>query len=368
MARKLKSDKLLFLATLLLVLASVVMVYSASAVIALERFHRPYLFLVKQAMWSALGLALLGVVMRVDYRTWKQPALIWSALGLVGFALVAVLFMGRINGTRRWFGVGGFGIQPSELAKLAAIFFTAALLERRMHRIDEVRYSLLPIVLVVGGITALVLIEPDYGTALSIAAVAALMVFAAGLNFKYLVYSVMALVPLSIGLLLMEPYRVKRLWSFLCPECDPSGAGFQLLQSLIAVGTGGIGGAGLMAGKQKLFYLPEPQTDFILAVIGEELGLIGTTVTLLAFILITWRGLQIASQAPDRFGSFLALGLTGMFAVQAFINMSMVLGLMPTKGIPLPFVSFGGSSLLINLVGMGILLNVSQHASAVHEA
>jgi len=368
MARKLKSDKLLFLATLLLVLASVVMVYSASAVIALERFHRPYLFLVKQAMWSALGLALLGVVMRVDYRTWKQPALIWSALATVGFALVAVLFMGKINGTRRWFGVGGFGIQPSELAKLAAIFFTAALLERRMHRIDEVRYSLLPIVLVVGGITALVLIEPDYGTALSIAAVAALMVFAAGLNFKYLIYSVMALVPLSIGLLIMEPYRVKRLWSFLCPECDPSGAGFQLLQSLIAVGTGGIGGAGLMAGKQKLFYLPEPQTDFILAVIGEELGLIGTTVTLLAFILITWRGLQIASDAPDRFGSFLALGLTGMFAVQAFINMSMVLGMMPTKGIPLPFVSFGGSSLLINLIGMGILLNVSQHASAVHEA
>jgi cell division protein FtsW len=343
-------------------------VYSASAVIALVRLHRPYLFLVKQAMWSALGLALLGVVMRVDYRTWKQPVLIWSALATVGFALVAVLFMGRINGTRRWFGVGGFGIQPSELAKLAAIFFTAALLERRMHRIDEVRYSLLPIALVVGGITALVLIEPDYGTALSIAAVAGLMVFAAGLNFKYLLYSVMALVPLSVGLLMMEPYRVKRVLSFLCPECDPTGAGFQLLQSLIAVGTGGIGGAGLMAGKQKLFYLPEPQTDFILAVIGEELGLIGTTVTLIAFILITWRGLQIASNAPDRFGSFLALGLTGMFAVQAFINMSMVLGLMPTKGIPLPFVSFGGSSLLINLIGMGILLNVSQHASAVHEA
>jgi cell division protein FtsW len=231
-----------------------------------------------------------------------------------------------------------------------------------------VRYSLLPIALVVGGITALVLIEPDYGTALSIAAVAGLMVFAAGLNFKYLIYSVMALLPLSIWLLVMEPYRVKRITSFLCPECDPIGAGFQLLQSLIAVGTGGVGGVGLMAGKQKLFYLPEPQTDFILAVIGEELGLIGTTVTLIAFILITWRGLQIASRAPDRFGSFLALGLTGMFAVQAFINMSMVLGMMPTKGIPLPFVSFGGSSLLMNLVGMGILLNVSQHASAVHEA
>src|SRR4051794_9457857 len=186
MARKLKSDKLLFLATLLLVLASVVMVYSASAVVALERFHRLYLFLIKQGMWTALGLALLGIVMRVDYRTWKQPALIWSALALVGMALVLVLFMGPINNTRRWFGLGGFGVQPSELAKLAAIFFTAALLERRMHRIDEVRYSLLPIALVVGGVTPLVLIEPDYGTALSLSAVARRMVVPPGGELQYL--------------------------------------------------------------------------------------------------------------------------------------------------------------------------------------
>jgi cell division protein FtsW len=367
MARKLKSDKLLFLATLLLVLASVVMVYSASAVIAMERFHRPYLFLIKQGMWAAVGLALLGVVMRVDYRTWNQPVLIWSSLGLVGLALVVVLFMSPINGTRRWFGAGGFGVQPSELAKLAAIFFTAALLERRMHRIDEIRYSLVPIALVIGGLTALVLVEPDYGTAFSIAAVAALMVFAAGLNLKYILYSTLVIVPPALWILVSADYRVKRLTSFICPECDPTGAGFQLLQSLIAVGTGGMWGKGLMAGVQKLFYLPYPYSDFILAVIGEEIGLIGTTLTLTAFLLITWRGLQVAGRAPDRFGSFLALGLTGMVAVQAFINMSMVLGLMPTKGIPLPFVSAGGSSLLINLVGMGILLNVSQHASAVHE-
>ena len=245
MARKLKSDKLLFLATLLLVLASVVMVYSASAVIALERFHRPYLFLVKQAMWAALGLALLGVVMRVDYRTWKQPALIWSALGLVGARARGRAVQATINGTRRWFGVGGFGIQPSELAKLAAIFFTAALLERRMHRIDEVRYSLLPIVLVVGGLTALVLIEPDYGTALSIAAVAALMVFAAGLNFKYLLYSADG--PLAAVGRAAPDGAVSREAAVVVPvipECDPTGDGFQLLQSLIAVGTGGIGGRG----------------------------------------------------------------------------------------------------------------------------
>jgi cell division protein FtsW len=367
MARKLKSDKLLFLATLLLVLASIVMVYSASAVVAMERFHQPYLFLIKQVMWSALGLAMLGVVMRVDYRTWKQPLLIWSALGAVGLALVAVLFSSPINGTRRWFGVGGFGIQPSELAKLAAIFFTAALLERRMHRIDDVRYSLLPVAAVIGGITGLVLLEPDFGTAMSIMAVAALMLFAAGLNLRWVLYSALVVLPPAVFLVVSSEYRWKRVTAFMCPECDPTGAGFQLLQSLIAVGTGGVTGKGLMAGVQKLFYLPEPHTDFIYAVIGEELGLIGATLILAAFLLIAWRGVQVAGRAPDRFGALLALGLTGMVAVQAFINLSVVLGLVPTKGIPLPFVSAGGSSLLINLVGMGILLNVSQHASAVNE-
>jgi cell division protein FtsW len=368
MARKLKSDKVLFLATLLLALASIVMVYSASAAIAEERFHSPYLFLIKQSIWVGMGLAMLGLVMRVDYRAWKQPVLIWSALGTVLIALVAVLFSAPINGTRRWFGIGGFGVQPSELAKLAAIFFTAALLERRMHRIDETRYSLLPIGLVIGAVTTLVLLEPDFGTAVSIVLVAAVMVFAAGLNWKYVAYSICLLAPPTIYVLMSADYRVKRLTSFLCPECDPMGAGFQLLQSLIAIGTGGVSGKGLMAGVQKLFYLPEPHTDFIFAVIGEELGLVGTTLTLLAFLIITWRGVQVAARAPDRFGAFLALGLTGMIAVQAFINLSVVVGLMPTKGIPLPFVSAGGSSLLINLVGMGILLNVSQHASMVNEA
>jgi cell division protein FtsW len=365
MARKLKSDKLLFLATLLLVLASVVMVYSASAVIALERFHRPYLFLVKQAMWSALGLALLGVVMRVDYRTWKQPVLIWSALATVGLALVAVLFMGRINGTRRWFGVGGFGIQPSELAKLAAIFFTAALLERRMHRINDVKYALAPIGLVVLAFFALIVLEPDFGTSMSLLAIAAVMVFSAGLSYTYVVGAVLCALP-AIALLVMgTTYRRQRVLTFLDPWRDPLGAGFQIIQSLIAVGTGGVTGKGLMNGVQKLFYLPEPHTDFIYSVIAEELGLIGATAVLICFGVITWRGLRVSMRAPDGFGAFLALGLTTMVAVQAFFNISVVLGLLPTKGIPLPFVSNGGSSLLINLVGMGILLNVSQHASPI---
>ena len=256
-------------------------------------------------------------------------------------------------------------MQPSELAKLALILFTAALLERRMHRVNDVRYALLPIALVSGAMVLLVLLEPDFGTAVSMLIVVALMVFAAGLDWRYFAVAAGAAIPALAAIAIAEPYRMRRLTTFLNPEADPLNQGFQILQSLIAVGTGGVTGAGLMQGVQKLFYLPEPHTDFIYAVIGEEVGLLGTTLVLVAFIVITWRGLRVALRSPDPFASFLAMGLTAMIAVQAFINISVVLALMPTKGIPLPFVSAGGSSLLINLVGMGILLNLSQHASPV---
>jgi cell division protein FtsW len=364
MARKLKSDRVLFLATLLLVGLSVVMVYSASAVVGLERFGKPHVFLIKQGMWAALGIAILGVVMRVDYRTYREPAFIWSCLGVVAFALVAVLFSPPVNNARRWFGVAGIGVQPSELAKLAAIFFIAALLERRMHRIDDARYALAPIGLVVLGLVGLILLEPDFGTSMALALIAAVMVFAAGLNYRYIAGAALAALPAVYILAMGAPYRRRRMLAFLNPWEDPLGDGFQVIQSLIAVGTGGVWGKGLMNGVQKLFYLPEPHTDFIYSVISEELGLIGATAVLVCFCVITWRGLRVSLRAPDSFGAFLALGLTAMVAVQALVNISVVLGLMPTKGIPLPFVSFGGSSLLINLVGMGILLNVSQHASS----
>ncbi len=367
MARKLKSDKVLFLATLLLVLASVVMVYSASAAMADVRFGNPHLFLVKQGMWAALGIALMSVVMRVDYRIWRQPALIWAGLGFAFLALVAVLFSAPINGTRRWFGIAGFGIQPSEIAKLSVIFFTAALLERRMSQVNDLKETLMPLGVVVGVLTGLILLEPDFGTSACLVATAGLMLFSAGLSLRYVGIAAATGLAAGSALIVISPYRLKRVLSFMSPEDDPLGSGFQLLQSLIAVGSGGVSGRGLMAGVQKLFYLPEPHTDFIFAVISEELGLIGASLIVIAFAVITWRGLRVAVRAPDQFGSFLAIGLTCMVAVQAFINLSVVLGLVPTKGIPLPFVSSGGSSLLINLVGMGILLNVSQHASGVHE-
>ena len=367
MARKLKSDKLLFTATLALVCASLVMVYSASAVIGMEQYHqRPAYFLFKQMTFAIVGLALMPILMRVDYRHYRQPTVIWSALGLLVFALVAVLFGPRINGARRWFGVAGIGVQPSEFAKLVVIFYVAAILERRMDRINDLMYSLLPVGVAIGGIVGLIVLEPDLGTALAILLIVSAMVFAAGIHYRYILGLALVALPAASIVLMSADYRRRRMLVFLDPWQDPLGDGFQVIQSLIAIGTGGVFGRGLMAGVQKLFYLPYPHTDFIYSVIGEELGLAGTTVVLACFCVIAWRGLRTAMRAPDRFGAFLALGITAMITVQAFFNISVTLGLLPTKGIPLPFVSFGGSSLLVSLIGMGILLNVSQHASASH--
>jgi cell division protein FtsW len=363
MARKLKSDPVLFVATVSLVCLSIVMVWSASAVVAMARYQQPYLFLIKQAMWSMLGLAVLWAAMGVDYRVYKQERVVWTSLVLVALALIAVLFSPPVNNARRWFGVGGLGIQPSEVAKLAGIFFIASMLERRMHRINEVGYSLLPIGLVVGLLVALILLEPDFGTSMSLALIAGVMVFAAGLSYLYVAVAGLMLLPIAGFIMLGADYRRRRMLAFLHPWNDPLGDGFQLIQSLIAVGTGGMTGKGLMQGVQKLFYLPEPHSDFIYAVISEELGLVGATAVLICFGVITWRGLRVATKAPDMFGAFVALGLTTMIAVQALVNISVVLGMMPTKGIPLPFVSAGGSSLIINLLGMGVLLNVSRHVS-----
>ena len=364
MARKLKSDRMLFTATLLLIGTSIIMVYSASALVADQRFHQPYMFVTRQAMWAILGLAVLWIAMHVDYRTYRNDAFVWALLGVVALTLIGVLFSAPVNGTRRWFGIGGLGVQPSELAKFACVLFTALVLERRMHRIDELSYSLLPIGIVVGAMVALILLQPDFGTAMSLVLIVAAMVFAAGLHYRYLIGAFLVMLPAVYFVLVSAPYRVRRLLAFWDPWADPLGDGFQIIQSLIAVGTGGVFGRGLMAGVQKLFYLPEPHTDFIYAVIGEELGLVGATATLVCFCLIGWRGLRITARAQDMFGAFVALGITTMIVGQAFVNMSVVLGLMPTKGIPLPLVSAGGSSLVISLLGMGVLLNISQHETA----
>ena len=367
MARKLKSDKWLFGAAFFLVCVSVVMVYSALAGRALDTTSTQ--LLARQGTWVLLGALLMVVVMRVDYRAWQHATVINTALGGVFAALLLLAVMKlagtghNVKGAVRWLGVGSIGIQPSEFAKLAVILFVARILSQRMDRINDLRSVLVPVATVLGSMALLILYQPDLGTTVSIGIVAFSMLFAAGLSLQYLGLSAMILMPVLYLLVWTVPYRWARVVAFLDPWGDPLGTGFQVIQSLIAVGTGGYVGRGLMEGVQKLRFLPEPHTDFIYAVIAEETGLLGAVAVLLALIVIGWRGLRIAANAQDRFGTFLAVGLTTMMAVQGLINISVVLGLLPTKGLPLPFVSSGGSSMLVNLIGLGILLNVSQHAA-----
>jgi cell division protein FtsW len=363
-ARKLKSDRVLFVVTVLLVCASVVMVYSASTQVALEKFKDPYYFLIRQGLWAVLGMAVLWFAMRIDYRTYRNEPLIWAGLAAVAIALVVALFSGDVKGGHRWVGFSPLKFQPSEFAKLACVFFTALTLERRMHRINDLSYSLAPIGIVGVVLAALIFFEPDYGTALSLLVIIGVMVFAAGLSYRYLITAALIAAPALLALSVMASYRRDRLMAFLDPWADPQHRGFQIIQSFIAIGTGGIFGRGLFDSIQKMLYLPEPHTDFVFSVIGEELGLIGATTVVACYCVIAWRGLSIASRAEDQFGSQVALGITTMIVVQAFVNLSVVLGLLPTKGIPLPLLSSGGSSLLVSLLGVGVLLNISQHASA----
>jgi cell division protein FtsW len=274
--------------------------------------------------------------------------------------LISVFFLDRAHNTHRWLHWASFSFQPSEMAKPALIIFLAFFLERRLNSINDWRNTLLPAVIPTMVFVGLIVLQPDLGTAIACAAITACALFVAGLNLRYLGYGFLAsLVPLYF-LIFHVAYRRDRIFAFLDPYSDPQGRGFHIIQSLIAVSTGGVTGMGLMEGKQKLFYLPEPHTDFIFAVTAEELGLVGSLVVVMLFAIFLWRGVRTALRTQDMFGRFLVVGITCMVVVQAFINISVVLGLMPTKGIPLPFVSYGGSSLFVTLACVGVLLNVTK--------
>ncbi len=365
MARKLKSDAMLFTTTLLLLAISTAWVYSASVVTASEKIHDPAYFVIRQGMWIALGLVGLFATMTVDYRRFcNRTALLWVA-GATVLALVAVFFCRPVNSAHRWLGVGGgLGIQPSEFAKLVAILFVAAVLERRLEEHEPLDPGLVQAGILLAVLAALIMLEPDYGSGIVLLATAAVMMFVAGLSYRRMVTAILVLPLPLIAIMLLEPYRVRRWTGFLNPYADPFGVGFQPIQSLIAVGTGGVWGKGFMAGVQKMFYLPEAHTDYIFAVIAEERGLLGSVAVLLCFVVIIWRGLRVARRAPDAFGTLLAVGITTMIGLQAMVNLGVVLSMLPSKGIPLPFVSAGGSSMLVSLVAMGVLLNISQQASA----
>jgi cell division protein FtsW len=350
----------MFGSTLLLVVVGVLMVFSASAVMAGEKFGSPYHFLFRQLGWAIAGLAAMAVAMNVDYRRWKKPAIVFSLLGITAVLLVAVFFLDRSHNTHRWIRLGSFmSFQPSELAKPALILFLAFFLEARTKSMDDWRHTLLPAVLPAFLYAALIMKQPDLGTALVCLGVTAAILYAAGMRLRYFAAGLVPIVPV-ITYMLLVPWRRARLDAFFHPDRDPLGIGFQINQSLIAVGTGGITGMGLMEGKQKLFYLPEPHTDFAFAVISEELGLIGAVLIATLFFIFAWRGLRTSLRARDPFGRYLAVGVTAMIVVQAFFNISVVLALLPNKGIPLPFISYGGSSLFVMLASVGVLLNISQ--------
>jgi len=363
MARKLSADRWLFAVTVALVVAGVVMVFSASAVMANEKYHSPMFFLIRQGIWAVIGLTGMALLMHVDYHHYRRPILIFTGLFVSILLLAGVFFLDKSHNTHRWFRLGFFSLQPSELSKLFIVFFLAFFLEKRMGQINDLRHTLLPCLVVLAIFLGLIVSEPDLGTSVCIATVSFIIFFVAGLRYQYVGAVILSSIPPLFCLIYFFEYRLKRVLVFLNPWKDPQGAGFQITQSLIALGSGGLVGLGLMEGKQKLFYLPEPHTDFIFAVIGEERGLIGTITIIVLFLLFFWRGLRLSLRAPDLFGRYLGIGLTMMIVCQAFINMSVVMSLLPTKGIPLPFISAGGSSLLICLLGVGVLLNISQYAS-----
>ena len=363
MARKLRPDWLLFVVTLSLVIFGVVMVFSSSAVMAKLKFDNPNFFSFKQIVAAVIGLALMFVVMKVDYHLYQKPAVVFTLLSSAVALLVVVYFFATTRNTHRWIQLPYVSFQPSELAKLAVILFLAYFLEKRKDQINSVQFTLAPISIIVGLLSVLIVFEPDLGTVVAIVLTVCALLYVAGLDMRWFAFPAVLSVPAFYIFVYLKPYRWDRIMAFLHPDADPKGAGYHIGQSLLSVGSGGIFGQGYMEGKIKLFFLPDGHTDFIFAVIGEELGLIGACAVLLLFLVFLWRGLRASAKAPDRFGFYLALGITMMVSIQAFINMSVVLALVPTKGIPLPFLSYGGSSFVVMLAAVGVLLNVSQQSS-----
>jgi cell division protein FtsW len=357
---KKRLDFILLFVALALVGVGIVMVYSTSAIIAGDRFGDPYYFLRRQALYAAIGFVLMILTMFFPYENLKRLAYPIFVLSIL--CLIAVLIPGighRAGGAMRWLKIQSFSFQPSEFAKLGLVVFLAYLLAKKEERIRSFSFGFLPPVLLSGLVIGLVMIEPDFGAAFFLTMMVFLLLFVSGARLIYILGAISITVPVAYTLLMNVGYPYKRLMSFIRPWEDPSGTSFQIIQSFLSFGSGGFFGLGLGEGRQKLFFLPAPHTDFIFSIIGEELGLVGAMVIMLLFFILTLRGIQIGLSLEDRFGAYLALGITVMISLQAVINMGVVLGLLPTKGLTLPFVSYGGTSLIANLVGVGILLHLS---------
>jgi cell division protein FtsW len=360
MAKRVGVDKWLFGITVLLVFIGLLMVFSASAVMAADRYGSPYFFVIRQVGWAVLGLIAMILMMRIDYRRFNQPVVVFPAVALTTLLLLGVFLLRDSHNTHRWIRFGGGSFQPSEIAKPVLVLFLAWFLQDKLPAIRDWRNTVLPAALPPLVFILLILKEPDLGTALVCAAVTGLIFYLAGAELKYFGYAVLAAAPLLYILLFRVPWRRARMLAFLNPEADPQGSGFHTIQSLIAVGTGGLHGLNFMEGRQKLFYLPQPHTDFIFANIAEELGFLGAIAVVGLFVALGIRGLRAASLSKDIFARFLAFGITATILIQAFFNISVVLALVPTKGITLPFISYGGTSLFFTLASVGILLSLTR--------
>jgi cell division protein FtsW len=354
-------DGTILMAAALLTLIGLVMVYSASAVVAQNRFHDSLYFLKRQAAWLGFGFLLLHIASRLDYLVWRKLTL--PILGVTAILLLVVLLPSlgvAAKGARRWFHIGAVSVQPAEMAKLATVLYLAMYVTRKEGRMAELVSGFLPPLVVVGLFGGLILMQPDLGTVLVLGTVTLGVLFLGGARLKHLC----GLIPIALILLIVaiwkSPYRLQRLMSFLDPGKDPTGAAFQVNQSFLAFGSGKVFGVGLGEGKQKLFFLPEAHTDFVLALVGEELGLIGTALIIILFSVLAFKGFQIAGRAREPFGRYLALGITLLIGVQVLVNAGVATGLLPTKGLTLPLVSYGGSSLLMTLLSIGILLSISR--------
>jgi cell division protein FtsW len=360
MLRKLEEyDLILMLMAIALTCFGVVMVYSASNIMAAKRFHDGFFFLKRQGLFAGLGFAIMLGVMRIDYHLWKKLAVPALLLCLVLLVMVLIPGIGgKAGGSSRWIKLPGFNLQPSEMAKLALIMYMAYSLDKKQDKVKSFAIGIVPHMIVLAILIGCLALQPDLGGALTLFAVAFTMLFAAGTRLSHIFSMILLAMPLLMYKL-SRGYHKGRMEAWTNPWSDPEGKGFQIIQSWLALGTGGVFGQGLGEGKQKLFYLPEAHTDFILSVVGEELGFLGVIVIVGMFFLLVQRAMRISVAAPDTFGRFLALGIAVLFGIEATVNMGVVTGLLPTKGLALPFISYGGSSLLISLFAVGILLNIS---------
>lgn len=338
------------------------MIYSASSVWAEYKFHDSFKYVKQQSLFIVIGIILMLTISKIDYKLYYKKTNLILMVCLFLLILVLIPGIGSIrNGSRSWFGIGSFGIQPSEFAKLGLIIFTAKYLSNNNKFLKDIRKGVIPILLILFLVFGLIMLQPDFGTGMIIVVSILAMLFIAGVNIKFFVGLGILGIGGIVGLILVAPYRMDRITSFVNPWKDPLGTGFQIIQSLYAIGPGGLLGQGFLNSRQKQFYLPEPQTDFIFSIISEEFGILGVIIISSLFLIVLYRGIKIALSTKETFSKYLAFGMIFQMLIQVVMNLMVVIGLIPVTGVTLPFLSYGGSSLLVSMVSIGIILNISRN-------